>query len=123
VTLEGFQCQVFVDIAEFDDDASGSYAALCDSLRGSGVPDVRAALQDLSLAELYHAWSAAYGPAWFKKAGAPNSPDKETLLEYMTIATRYIEAAHGTAAAEAIDSWEPDAVESAIDVCPGGRPQ
>jgi hypothetical protein len=117
VTLEGFQCQVFVDIAEFDDDASGSYATLCDALRGSGVPDVRAALQDLSLAELYHAWSAAYGPAWFRKAAAPNSTDKETLLEYMTIITRYIEVAHGTPAAETINAWEPDAVESAIDVC------
>ncbi len=117
VSLEGFQCQVFVDIAEFDDDASGSYAALCDSLRGAGVADVRAALQDLSLAELYGAWSSAFGPKWFRKAPAPDAPDQDALLSYMTVATRYIEAAQGAPGAETINSWAPEAVESAIDLC------
>jgi hypothetical protein len=68
VMLEGFQCQVFLDIYEVEDDASGTYAALHDSLGGAGVPNVANALEDLRYGELYRAWSAAFGPSFWRLA-------------------------------------------------------
>ncbi len=68
VMLEGFQCQVFLDIYEVEDDAFGSYTALHDALGGSGVPNVADALEDLRYGELYRAWSAAFGFDFWKLA-------------------------------------------------------
>ncbi|MBU0926304.1 MAG: alpha-amylase [Spirochaetes bacterium] len=106
VALEGFQCQVFMDIAEVDDDESGSYAALCDFLGGSGVKDIGWALQDLELGELYRAWAAAFGPGYFLRAlraatarpepdsgfaaGLEAGPEPETGLEkFFSTASRF----------------------------------
>jgi glycosidase len=46
VSLAGYQCQVFTDFVEVAD-GTGAYAALAQRLHGSGVPSVRAALEDL----------------------------------------------------------------------------
>ena len=53
VMLNGFQCQVFLDVGTIRDDGLGTYARLCDTLAGRGVPDLSAAVQDLALEELY----------------------------------------------------------------------
>lgn len=82
VIVDGFSCQVFLDIYEAADDETGSYGRLCDELAGAGVPDLQAALQDLALEGLYAAWNAAFGPAYFSalrerlKAGAPKARRK-----------------------------------------------
>ncbi|HOX91589.1 MAG TPA: alpha-amylase family glycosyl hydrolase, partial [Spirochaetales bacterium] len=65
VVLEGFQCQVFLDIAEIQDDSLGTYSTLHDRLGGSGVADLSAALQDIAHEELYAAWNRAFGPGYF----------------------------------------------------------
>jgi glycosidase len=65
IMLEGFQCQVFFDIGNIRDDGLGTYARLCQTLAGRGVPDLSAAVQDLALEELYTAWNALYGADWF----------------------------------------------------------
>ncbi len=59
--IDGFQCQVFLDIQERADDELGSYAKLCGRLAGAGVPDLSAALQDVALEELYAAWNRVFG--------------------------------------------------------------
>ncbi len=114
VSLEGFQCQVFVDITEIQDDDTGSYAALCDSLGGAGVPNIGWALQDLALAELYRAWNMVFSPDFFRFAkampGAAQEADtglksstkfdtkaamnREALVSFLTTAARF---ATGTA--------------------------
>ncbi|MGD9939243.1 MAG: alpha-amylase family glycosyl hydrolase [Clostridia bacterium] len=65
IMLNGFQCQVFLDIGNIRDDGLGTYARLCRNLAGRGVPDLSAALQDLALEELYTTWNALYGSQWF----------------------------------------------------------
>ncbi len=67
IMLDGFQCQVFLDVGNIHDDGLGTYARLCQSLAGRGVPDLSAAVQDLALEELYTAWNALYGSDWFAR--------------------------------------------------------
>ncbi len=90
VALEGFQCQVFVDVHEIEDDAAGSYSALCDSLGGRGTPDIGWALQDMALAELYAAWNAAFGPEYFRGPGAPVTgayvPSRAAVAAFISVA-------------------------------------
>ena len=64
VMLNGFQCQVFLDVGTIRDDGLGTYARLCDTLAGRGVPDLSAAVQDLALEELYASWNVLYGSDW-----------------------------------------------------------
>ncbi|PKL09695.1 MAG: hypothetical protein CVV51_02465 [Spirochaetae bacterium HGW-Spirochaetae-7] len=89
VALEGFQCQVFMDITEVRDDESGSYAALCDSLGGAGVPDIGGALQDMALAPLYRPWAAAFARPWFDGTGV--AIDSDALLGFFRIAAGFID--------------------------------
>lgn len=57
-SLDGYQCQVFLDLHEIADDAFGRWRRLHDELGGRGVPDLQAALQDLFLRDLYDAFNA-----------------------------------------------------------------
>ncbi|HPG87734.1 MAG TPA: hypothetical protein PLQ29_13625, partial [Spirochaetales bacterium] len=82
VALEGFQCQVFVDVTEVDDDEAGSYARLCDALGGRGVPDLGWALQDLEFAPAYDAWKAALGVGYFGREPRPE-PDQEATAAFI----------------------------------------
>ena len=78
VALEGFQCQVFVDVVEVDDDEAGSYARLCDALGGRGAPDLGWALQDLDYAAAYDAWKAALGAGYFGSGPRPSAAPEAT---------------------------------------------
>ena len=104
VSLEGFQCQVFIDITEIQDDETGSYSALCDSLGGGGVPDIGWALQDMALAELYRSWKTAFSPDFFRlveevpTAGATTAGagtgtkavmNRESLVKVLSTAARF----------------------------------
>ncbi len=53
--LDGYQCQVFLDIFEVTDDEAGLYAAVCRELGGRGVPDLSEAVEDMALKDLYTA--------------------------------------------------------------------
>jgi glycosidase len=94
VALNGFQCQVFTTIYEIEDDKSGSYSALCDSLSGSGVRDIGWALQDHNLAELYAAWDGAFGQAHFKRektdVTSAQSLDKTGIISFIKTAMRFV---------------------------------
>jgi glycosidase len=53
VILDGYQCQVFLDIFEVADDARGLMTLLHDELGGRGVIDLSEATEDLARKELY----------------------------------------------------------------------
>ena len=53
IMLDGFQCQVFLDIFEAADDARGLWSQLHDELGGRGVPDISDALEDIARKDLY----------------------------------------------------------------------
>jgi glycosidase len=55
VELHAYGCQVFLDVREMEDDASGRLGLLAGRLRGAGVPSVAAALQDMRLQPLHGA--------------------------------------------------------------------
>jgi glycosidase len=60
--LDGYQCQVFLDFFEVEDDERGIYAAVYDALGGAGTPDFSAAVQDVALKELYSTLAALVTP-------------------------------------------------------------
>jgi len=62
LALNGYESQVFLDMHEVEDDATGRYGTLCRGLAGAGTPDLSAALQDIDLAELYAALAALLSP-------------------------------------------------------------
>ncbi|PKL25242.1 MAG: alpha-amylase [Spirochaetae bacterium HGW-Spirochaetae-3] len=119
VTLEGFQCQVFIDIHEIDDDEAGSYSALCDSLGGRGVPDIGWALQDLALGELYAAWTAAFGSGYFRGAGSPVpvafAPDRAAVSAFLSVAARF--AARGRPEETAAEAIPAERLATIADEC------
>ncbi|MCX7025070.1 MAG: alpha-amylase family glycosyl hydrolase [Spirochaetes bacterium] len=66
VNLDGYQCQVFLDIVEIPDGPLGQYGALCDLLNGAGVRDVDAAMQDVFLKDLYASFRKLASPEFFR---------------------------------------------------------
>jgi glycosidase len=55
VDLHAYGCQVFVEIREMADGASGQLSRLAERLGGAGVPSVAAALREMQLAPLHTA--------------------------------------------------------------------
>jgi hypothetical protein len=55
VELHAYGCQVFLDIHEVEDGASGQLRRLAEKLGGAGVPNVPAALREMQLAPLHEA--------------------------------------------------------------------
>ncbi len=66
VSLDGYQCQVFLDVGEIEDNQLGQYRKLHDHLAGAGVRDVSAAMQDIFLKDLYGALEELCSPAFFE---------------------------------------------------------
>ncbi|TFG81883.1 MAG: alpha-amylase, partial [Spirochaetales bacterium] len=124
--LEGFQCQVFLDIHEAADDKLGTWAALCERQDGRGVSDLTAALQDVALEGLYSGWSAVFGKEYFtaiqsafkahvtkKQSGAPKKsaaamavetgvlPDEQSLAAFARIAGLFMSDIAGASIAPA----------------------
>ncbi|MFA6505360.1 MAG: alpha-amylase family glycosyl hydrolase [Treponemataceae bacterium] len=66
VELDGYKSQVFLDLHEVEDSATGRWRRLCEELGGRGVPDLREALQDLFLRDLYAAFLQLATPSYFK---------------------------------------------------------
>jgi glycosidase len=56
VMLDGYQCQVFLDVRGVLDNELGQYRKLCVHLAGAGVRDIQAAIQDIFLDDLYQAF-------------------------------------------------------------------
>ncbi|HOX48587.1 MAG TPA: alpha-amylase family glycosyl hydrolase, partial [Spirochaetales bacterium] len=65
LVLSGYECQVFLDLFELEDDARGTYAAVHDALAGRGTPDLAWAVQDVVLKDLYAALAALATPSYF----------------------------------------------------------
>jgi glycosidase len=63
--LNGYQCQVFLDFFEVEDDERGLYSAVHDALNGAGTSDFSATVQDVALKELYAALAALVTPELF----------------------------------------------------------
>ncbi len=61
--LSGYQSQVFLDFFEVEDDESGLYSAVHDTLGGAGTPDFSATVQDVALKDLYAALAAVFTPS------------------------------------------------------------
>lgn len=113
VIIDGFKCQVFMDVYEAADDELGSYGRLCDELAGAGVPDLQAALQDLALESLYAAWNAAFGPAYFSgvrgrlEAGA-DKPRRRPAAKPASAQAGLFDEAGAPAAADITETPAPD---------------
>jgi len=63
IMLDGFQCQVFLDIFEAVDEARGLWSQLYAELDGKGVPDISDALEDIARKDLYALLSRFFTPA------------------------------------------------------------
>jgi len=92
--LNGYQCQVFLDFFEVEDDERGLYSAVYDALGGAGASDFSATVQDVALKELYATLAALVTPellAWARDsfasshdasaAKAPKKPGAAGLLK------------------------------------------
>jgi glycosidase len=75
--LNGFQCQVFLDFFEVEDDERGLYASVHDALGGAGTGDFSATVQDVALKELYATLADLVTPELLAWAGSlsPRSRD------------------------------------------------
>ena len=62
--LDGYQCQVFLDIFEAADDKRGLWSQLHDELGGRGVPDLSDALEDIARKDLYAILSRFFTPTF-----------------------------------------------------------
>jgi hypothetical protein len=89
--LSGYQCQVFLDFFEVEDDERGLYSAVYEALGGAGASDFSATVQDVALKELYATLAALVTPellAWARNsfasshnAKAPKRPGAAELLK------------------------------------------
>lgn len=57
VMLNGFECQVYLNMHQVTDEADHRYKILCESLNGRGCEDIESAWQDIIYKELYVALS------------------------------------------------------------------
>ena len=78
LALNGYESQIFLDVHEVRDDATGRYATLCRILEGAGTRDISAALQDIDLAELYSAFEALLSPKLFAALRIDRTTEPET---------------------------------------------
>ncbi|MCL2067838.1 MAG: alpha-amylase family glycosyl hydrolase [Treponema sp.] len=62
VSLKGYECQVFLDIHEVEDDERGRWARLNNDLQGRGVSDPQTAIMDIYLGELYYRFAELFSP-------------------------------------------------------------
>ncbi|MDR1318660.1 MAG: alpha-amylase [Treponema sp.] len=62
VSLKGYEAQVFLDIHEVEDDPRGRWARLHNDLKGRGIPDLEAGIQDIFLGELYYRFTEIFKP-------------------------------------------------------------
>ncbi len=56
--LDGYACEVFLDLHLIDDSAEGTCASVCDAYAGRGIPNLRAAFADAKRPVLYAAFDA-----------------------------------------------------------------
>jgi glycosidase len=88
VTLNGYEAQIFLDIREVED-ANGQWAWLNAELNGRGVRDIRAAIMDISLKELYARFAELFkkereyiqGIIRFFGDGNPKAADAEFFMD------------------------------------------
>ncbi|MDR3019818.1 MAG: alpha-amylase, partial [Treponema sp.] len=109
VSLKGYETQVYLDIYEVEDDETsdirfrGRWARLHNDLKGGGVPDPLAAINDIFLGELYYRFTDIFQPEIIDNLH--NLFDKqfvaEKLLtsveEYFKTAARFISGEDSTA--------------------------
>ena len=60
VQLQGYECQVFLDLSIVQDNRFAHYARLADHLRGKGSPDLQRELRRLLLQPLHDAFNALF---------------------------------------------------------------
>ncbi len=100
LVLSGYECQVFLDLFELEDDARGTYAAVHDALAGRGTPDLAWAVQDVVLKDLYAALAALATPSYFGLAAlAVRGPAAEPAARPGAEAVGAASAAAGAGAA------------------------
>jgi len=59
VVLQGYQCQVYLDIHELEDNQSGHYRLLHDHLSGRGIADIQEGMRELVLKPIFTAFERA----------------------------------------------------------------
>lgn len=63
--LKAYQCHVFLDFREVEDDAASSYRRLCDQLAGRGVTSIFEALHQVALQPIWQPLCDIYNPGYF----------------------------------------------------------
>ena len=85
VELRAYQCHVFLDIQQVEDNEQHRYAQLASFLDGKGVPNMQEAMKELFLKPLHLAWKQLVNPLMIGRimearlSDSGGSPD-ETLL-------------------------------------------
>ncbi len=108
VELKGYQCHVFLDFYEVQDNHEGHYAQLFDELQGAGVPDVERAVRDVALKPLLDLFggvanSQSYHNIAQAITGKAALPDDECARlqegydRFLDLATKYAEPVEGAA--------------------------
>ncbi len=73
--LGAYQCQVFLDLSVFSDDAAGPWSRLAHELAGRGVPSIDAALREQELRPLVDSFKTVL---WLR----PDAPDADADRAY-----------------------------------------
>ncbi|MDR1586055.1 MAG: alpha-amylase [Treponema sp.] len=113
VSLKGYEAQVFLDIHEVEDDARGRWARLHNDLKGRGLSDLEAGIQDIFLGELYYRFTELFKPELVSKLHgfSPEEPaESESVIAlFGAPAAAFIEAAgrYITGAGGQYDAWTP----------------
>ncbi len=78
--LRAYQAHVFTDFQEVEDDPSGSYRRLCDTLGGRGVPSIRESLRDLVLQPIIQPFIQIANPGYFRYLLENPLAERQTAL-------------------------------------------
>lgn len=113
--LNGFECQVLMNISEVTDDETHKYAVLHDTLNGCGVLDIEIAMMDIFLKDLYGEfakinWKTLYEDIHLlfmpnikrkglglknKKLGIVLQDHKESVLDFYKMVVKFIRGNYG----------------------------
>jgi len=101
IGLSGYECQVFADIREVEDDEAGSYAAVAALSHGAGIGDLNRALEEAYLKPVYEPLDSLTAPELLRslvdqlRFGATGEIDRDVAIppDYLPRYRSFVEAA------------------------------
>ena len=100
VALSGYQCDVFLDFAEVQDNPEGHYTGLAEQLAGAGVESIEDALRTVAVGPLLELFAAVVNRQTFETVGdallgerpLPDAAANQLLADYgrfLTVGSEY----------------------------------